>query len=101
EKGRLNWTRVKGKTENDLFKLPFKQVFAIRPAGIKPLKGQTQILPAYKYLGWIFPIGRWLSPANFCKVEEIARTMIYLTLKGNPSPIIEGADIIHLGKLYF
>ncbi len=31
EKGRLNWARVKGKTENDLMKLPFKKVFAFRP----------------------------------------------------------------------
>ena len=26
EKGRINWARVKGKTENDLMKLPFKKV---------------------------------------------------------------------------
>jgi hypothetical protein len=31
EKGRINWARVKGKTENDLMKLPFKKVFACRP----------------------------------------------------------------------
>ena len=30
EKGRVNWARVKGKTENDLMKLPFKKVFAFR-----------------------------------------------------------------------
>jgi nucleoside-diphosphate-sugar epimerase len=31
ETGRLSWARVKGKAENDLMKLPFKQVFAYRP----------------------------------------------------------------------
>jgi len=30
EKGRSMWARVKGKSENDLMKLPFKQVFAFR-----------------------------------------------------------------------
>ena len=31
EKGRMMWARVKGKTENDLMKLPFKQVYNFRP----------------------------------------------------------------------
>src|SRR5215217_5837561 len=31
ENGRSMWARVKGKTENDLMKLPFRQVFAFRP----------------------------------------------------------------------
>lgn len=38
-KGRLNWARVKGKTENDLMKLPFKKVFAFRPGFMRPTKG--------------------------------------------------------------
>jgi uncharacterized protein YbjT (DUF2867 family) len=31
EKGRSMWARVKGKTENDLAKLPFKKVYNFRP----------------------------------------------------------------------
>ena len=31
EKGKLMWARVKGRTENDLMKLPFKKVFLFRP----------------------------------------------------------------------
>jgi uncharacterized protein YbjT (DUF2867 family) len=31
EKGKLHWARVKGKTENDLQKLGFKQTFLFRP----------------------------------------------------------------------
>jgi len=42
EKGRSRWARVKGKTENDLMKLPFRQVFAIRPGFIKPINGMTK-----------------------------------------------------------
>jgi hypothetical protein len=41
EKGRIMWARVKGKTENDLAKLPFKNVFLFRPGLIKPIKGLT------------------------------------------------------------
>ena len=37
--GRVMWARVKGKTENDLLKLPFKAAYMFRPAGIQPLHG--------------------------------------------------------------
>ena len=33
ERGSLMWARVKGKTENDLLKLPFKAAYMFRPAG--------------------------------------------------------------------
>ena len=39
EQGRVMWARVKGKTENDLLKLPFKAAYMFRPAGIQPLHG--------------------------------------------------------------
>ena len=39
EQGSLMWARVKGKTENDLLKLPFKAAYMFRPAGIQPLHG--------------------------------------------------------------
>jgi uncharacterized protein YbjT (DUF2867 family) len=39
ERGLLMWARVKGKTENDLLKLPFKAAYMFRPAGIQPLYG--------------------------------------------------------------
>jgi uncharacterized protein YbjT (DUF2867 family) len=38
EKGRQMWARVKGKTENDLMKLPFKKVYNFRPGILQPLK---------------------------------------------------------------
>src|SRR6202012_2283675 len=37
EKGKSMWARVKGKTENDLMKLPFKAVYALRPGFIRPI----------------------------------------------------------------
>ena len=39
EQGPLRWARVKGKTENDLLKLPFKAAYMFRPSGIQPLHG--------------------------------------------------------------
>lgn len=39
EKGKMMWARVKGKTENDLAKLPFKRVYNFRPGILQPTKG--------------------------------------------------------------
>src|ERR1700709_88042 len=37
EQGPMMWARVKGKTENDLLKLPFKAAYMFRRPGVKPL----------------------------------------------------------------
>ena len=44
EKGRSMWARVKGKTENDLKKLPFKHVYLFRPGYMQPTKGLKNTL---------------------------------------------------------
>ena len=51
EKGRVMWARVKGKTENDLMKLPFRRVYNFRPVVLQPTKGSKNTLPYYKYFG--------------------------------------------------
>lgn len=98
EKGGSRWARVKGKTENDLMKLPFRQVFGVRPGFIRSFKGLKRTNPLYKYVGWLFPVGRKLYPAGFCTLEELAKAMIILTRKGYPKKVIEGNDIIRLAK---
>lgn len=98
EKGRSMWARVKGKTENDLMKLPFGKVYAVRPGFIKPIPGMKRTLAAYKYIGWLYPIGRALFPAGFCTVRELATAMINATLYGYGNNILEGRDIIKLGN---
>ncbi|HYW94717.1 MAG TPA: hypothetical protein VE870_03960 [Bacteroidales bacterium] len=96
EKGRIRWARVKGKTENDLMKLNFQQVFAFRPGFIKPVKGQKNAHDFYKYINWLFPVGRALFPAGFCTMEELGQAMINVTLKGYSHNVIGGKDIIRL-----
>jgi uncharacterized protein YbjT (DUF2867 family) len=99
EKGSSGWARVKGKTENDLMKLPFKTVYAFRPGFIKPTKGLKNTLKFYSYIGWLFPIGRALYPAGFCTLKELGQAMIHLAVSGSGKTIIDGKDIISLGKV--
>lgn len=98
EKGRSMWARVKGKTENDLMKLPFRQVLAFRPGFIKPIKGLSNTHGFYKYIGWLFPAGRAIYPGGFCKMEELGLAMINATVNEPGKKIIEGKDIIQLAK---
>ena len=92
------WAGVKGKTENDLMKLPFKNVFAFRPGFIKPIKGLSNAHNFYKYIGWLFPIGRALYPNGFCTLRELSLAMIHITRSRYSKNIIEGKDIILLAK---
>ena len=50
EKGGTMWARVKGKTENDLLKLGFKQAFMYRPGMIIPLKGIKSKTKLYQFI---------------------------------------------------
>lgn len=98
EKGKISWARVKGKTENDLAKLPFKKVYAFRPGFIQPTKGLTKTHNFYKYINWLFPIGRALYPKGFCTMKELGTAMINIVQKGYTTTVIEGKDIITLAR---
>jgi len=99
EKGRIRWARVKGKTENDLMKLPFKNVYAFRPGFMKPTKGLKNAKPFYKYILWMYPIGKLFSPGGFCTLREVGLAMINITLHGYPEKVIEGKDILVLARI--
>jgi uncharacterized protein YbjT (DUF2867 family) len=94
EKGRSMWARVKGKTENDLAKLPFRATYNFRPGMMKPTKGQTRVLPAYKYVGWLYPVIKTFFPKVACTIKEVGLAMIHISLQGYSKKNIEVSDII-------
>lgn len=96
EKGRMMWARVKGKTENDLVKLPFKAVYAFRPGFLKATKGLKNTLPAYKYFAWLFPILRPLFPGTLGTLQELGLAMINSVKYGFPKKVLEVKDIRQL-----
>ncbi|KAA2240372.1 NAD-dependent epimerase/dehydratase family protein [Chitinophaga agrisoli] len=99
EKGRSMWARVKGKTENDLRRLPFKKAHAFRPGFIKPTEGLTRTHRFYKYINWMYPIGRAIYPNGFCTLRELGLSMIHVVSRGCDKDIITGKDIIQLAKV--
>jgi hypothetical protein len=98
ENGRSMWARVKGKTENELMKLPFKAVYALRLGFIRPIKGLQHTHSLYKYIGWLFPIGKALYSQGFCTMEELAFSMIHLAQHGYSKKVLEGNDIIAVAR---
>jgi uncharacterized protein YbjT (DUF2867 family) len=96
EKGRSMWARVKGKTENHLMKLPFKQAYMFRPAYIQPTKGLKNTLRPYAYLSWLYPVLRRFFPGAACTLREIGLAMIHAAQKGYGKPVLEVRDIVAL-----
>jgi hypothetical protein len=97
EHGRIAWARVKGATENALIRL-FKQAYMFRPGFMKATPGQKNVKSFYKYIAWIYPMGRALYPAGFCALQEVGLAMIKAVTKGYPKQILEVEDIVKLAK---
>lgn len=93
EKGRLMWARVKGKTENDLMKLPFKAVYNFRPGFLIPSRGAKNVLPAYKYFSWLVPILKVITPKAIGSLKEVGLAMINVVKYGYRKNILEVVDI--------
>lgn len=96
EKGRLRWARVKGKTENDLLRLGFDRCYAFRPGFIRPTPGLRHAHAFYKYINWLFPFLRALSPGGFATLRELGLAMIQVTVVREPSGVVNGKDIVRL-----
>jgi len=98
EEGRTMWARVKGKTENDLMKLPFKQVYNFRPGYIHPTDGLKNTLSYYKYLSWLYPAFRALFPGFVTTLRQLGLAMINTVGNGNQKMVVEVKDIVALAN---
>lgn len=96
EKGRSMWARIKGKTENDLLKLPYKAAFMFRPGYIQPTKGLKNAYKIYKVFVPFYPILKTLFPKYIVTLEELGKAMINVTLFGSDKKILECRDIAEL-----
>lgn len=98
EKGTIMWARVKGKTENALRRMPFDKVFLFRPGFIRPIQGYRNTHNFYKYIKWLFPIGRQFFPHSFCTLEELSYAMVNAPYYEEDRAVFEGMDIIELNE---
>jgi uncharacterized protein YbjT (DUF2867 family) len=98
ERGRIMWARVKGKTENDLLKLPFRAAYMFRPGFIQPLYGIRSKTKLYQFfytaLNPILPLLKSAFPKSIITTEELGRAMLNVAKHGYPKRILETADIV-------
>jgi putative NADH-flavin reductase len=93
EKGKRMWARVKGKTENDLMKLPFKNAYMFRPGYIQPIKGLKNTYTVYKFLVPFYPILKTFFPKYTVTLQEVGLAMINVALYNPERKILECEDI--------
>jgi uncharacterized protein YbjT (DUF2867 family) len=102
EKGRQRWARVKGKTENDLLALGFKDAYMFRPGGIIPKRGVSPSSKLYSffvtYLGFVLHIMKTLSPNSVVDTNQIGLAMVACATEGYSQKIVNPSDIIKLAS---
>jgi hypothetical protein len=97
EQGSRMWARIKGKTENDLLKLPFKAAYMFRPAAIQPLHG-VRSKTAWVHATYMATAPLWallnrIAPAYATTTEKVGRAMIKVARDGYRKPVLESEDI--------
>jgi uncharacterized protein YbjT (DUF2867 family) len=97
EGGRVMWARIKGKTENDLLKLPFKAAYMFRPGGIQPLHGiQSKtgwVQAIYVATSPLLSLLNRVAPKYMTTTEQLGRAMIKVARDGFAKPVLESTDI--------
>jgi uncharacterized protein YbjT (DUF2867 family) len=97
ERARSMWARVKGRTENELLRLPFKAAYMFRPGIILPLHGVRSktawVRLLYAGFAPISPALRRLLPNSVTTSEQVGRAMLRVAREGYSTPILEVRDI--------
>lgn len=100
EKGRMMWARVKGKTENDLLAMGFKNAYMFRPGMIQPLKGiqsrTDSYRTMYKLISPFWGIIKTLMGKNLTDTVRIGQAMINVSVNGSDKTYFENPDINEL-----
>ena len=100
ERGSIMWARIKGKTENDLLRLPFKAAYMFRPAGIQPLHGirskTAWYQAAYVVAAPLLTVLNKIAPKYMTTTEQIGRAMLAVARHGYATPVLESEDINRL-----
>ena len=96
ETGHSMWGRVKGKTENELFKI-FRNAYMFRPGMIQPMYGAVSKTKSYRIIYGILnpfmPFLHKLFPKRITTTEKVGRAMIKVTKSGYEKKILTNMDI--------
>ena len=94
--GSSMWARVKGKTENQLLRMPFKGAYMFRPGYLQPTTGLKNENTLYRALSWLYPVWRAVFPGYVTTLHAFGLAMINAVRLGYDKPVLEVKDIIRL-----
>lgn len=101
EKGRIMWARVKGKTENMVLNMGFRDAYAFRPGAILPERGLKSKVRSYNILYSImrpfFPLLNRIK--SITTTTKLGRAMINSYHHPQQMKHLEGAGINQLASL--
>ncbi|MCH2089913.1 NAD(P)H-binding protein [Pseudoalteromonas sp.] len=97
EHGNVAWARIKGKTENTLLNMGFKDAYMLRPALIIPKNGEQSKTKVYRllyrYTGWAMRVLQPLFPSMITDTQKVGRAMLTLLRAPASNHIIENEQI--------
>lgn len=95
--GTAMWARVKRRTEDALFAMPFKAVYVFRPGLIQPLHGiksRTRLYSVlYPLLYPLMLVARLVAPKYITDTERVGQAMLRIAKEGYPKRVLENSDI--------
>lgn len=93
ENDKMMWARVKGKTENDLLRLPLRKAYMFRPGYMQPTVGLKNTLKYYRYISWMYPFLKKAFPGSTSTLRALGLAMINAVRTNYPKSILEVKDI--------
>lgn len=97
EKGSVMWARVKGRAENALGRIGFRQLFLFRPGYIQPMDGivskTTSYRVMYAVMSPLYPLLKRLAPKMVTSTRQVGRAMLNVTKRGFSKPVLMSDDI--------
>jgi hypothetical protein len=101
EKGRIMWARVKGKTENMILNMGFRDAYVFRPGVVLPERGVTSRTKLYQvfYVLFhpLFPLLKRMKSVT--TTGKIGRAMINLYFQPQGKKHVEAAEINRIANL--
>ncbi|MEM7104123.1 MAG: epimerase [Bacteroidota bacterium] len=100
-KSRMHWANVKGRTENKILEMGFKDAYMFRPGFIQPMKGiksKTGWYQAiYNVLSPMYPFLRRIFPSSITNTITLGQAMINIAQNGYSKKHLENGDINDAG----
>jgi len=102
EEANISWARIKGKTENMIFRKGFRSAYMFRPGFIEPLDGITSRTTLYRWLYILMkpitPLFKKLFPDMVTDTRRIGQAMIKIAKQGYSKTLLENKDINDAAK---